>query len=203
MKRPLHHKFELSDLLVSQDWTFPVPIAYGPGRFSELGKHCVREGISNPLIVTDRGSKDLPFVEEAQNFLSYEGLTSAIFSDISPNPREEEIIIGKKAYNSGSHDAVIAIGGGSAMDGGKSICLIAHNDIDLWDFEWEKPAPVICPDQAFPKLITSLKVSTRAMMKISGKWSRLVRAPYAMVRGWARLTKKERKTAIATHIKHR
>ena len=130
MKRPLHHKFELSDLLVSQDWTFPVPIAYGPGRFSELGKHCVREGISNPLIVTDRGSKYLPFVEEAQNFLSYEGLTSAIFSDISPNPREEEIIIGKKAYNLGSHDAVIAIGGGSAMDGGKSICLIAHNDID-------------------------------------------------------------------------
>jgi len=86
--------------------------------------------------------------------LSYEGLTSAIFSDISPNPREEEIIIGKKAYNSGSHDAVIAIGGGSAMDGGKSICLTAHNDIDLWDFEWEKPAPVIYPDQAFPKLIT-------------------------------------------------
>ena len=154
MKRPLHHKFELSDLLVSQDWTFPVPIAYGPGRFSELGKHCVREGISNPLIVTDLGSKNLPFVEEAQNFLSYEGLTSAIFSDISPNPREEEIIIGKKAYNSGSHDAVIAIGGGSAMDGGKSICLTAHNDIDLWDFEWEKPAPVIYPDQAFPKLIT-------------------------------------------------
>ena len=106
MKRPLHHKFELSDLLVSQDWTFPVPIAYGPGRFLELGKHCVREGISNPLIVTDRGSRDLPFIEEARDYLSYEGLSSAIFSDISPNPREEEVATGKRAFNTGAHDAV-------------------------------------------------------------------------------------------------
>ena len=62
MKNLSHQNFEHSDLLVSQDWTFPVPIAYGPGRFSEIGKHCVREDISNPLIVTDRGSKDLPLL---------------------------------------------------------------------------------------------------------------------------------------------
>ena len=36
MKNLSHQNFELSDLLVSQDWTFPVPIAYGPGRFSEI-----------------------------------------------------------------------------------------------------------------------------------------------------------------------
>ena len=154
MKSSVHRNFELSDLLGSHDWTFPVPISYGPGRLSELGKRCAGEGISNPLIVTDRGSKDLPFLEKAQNYLSCEGLTSAIFSNISPNPREEEIIFGKTAYNFGDHDAVIAIGGGSAMDGAKSICLTAHNDINLWDFEWEKPAPVIPPNQAFPKLIT-------------------------------------------------
>ena len=154
MKNLSHQNFELSDLLVSQDWTFPVPIAYGPGRFSEIGKHCVREDISNPLIVTDRGSKALPFIDEARNYLSFEGINSAIFSDISPNPREEEVALGKKAYTAGAHDAVIAIGGGSAMDGGKSICLTARNDIDLWDFEWEKPAPLVYPDQAFPKLIT-------------------------------------------------
>ena len=36
MKNLSHQNFEHSDLLVSQDWTFPVPIAYGPGRFSEM-----------------------------------------------------------------------------------------------------------------------------------------------------------------------
>jgi alcohol dehydrogenase class IV len=52
----------------------------------------------------------------------------------------------------GRHDAIIAIGGGSAMDGGKAICLTANNQIDLWDFEYEQPTPEIAA--AFPKLIT-------------------------------------------------
>jgi len=40
------------------------------------------------------------------------------------------------------------------MDGGKAICLTANNSIDLWDFEFEKPALKIGGDNAFPKLIT-------------------------------------------------
>ena len=116
--------FKQEEMLVSQDWTFPVPIVYGPGRFSELGKICISEGITNPLIVTDRGSKGLPFIEKAQNFLSNEGLRSSLFSEISPNPRDDEISVGRDVFNSGAH-AIIAIGGGSAMDGGKSICLTA------------------------------------------------------------------------------
>jgi alcohol dehydrogenase class IV len=154
MKISKTQNFNHDELLARQDWTFPVPIAYGPGRFSELGKHCIAAGISNPLIVTDRGSKDLPFIKQAQSHLSKEGVTSAVFADISPNPREEEITVGKNAFNSSKHDSVIAIGGGSAMDGGKSICLTARNNIHLWDFEWEKPAPVIHKNQAFPKLLT-------------------------------------------------
>lgn len=154
MKSSLTQNFDLGDLLLPQDWTFPVPIAYGPGRLAELGKHCVAAGVSNPLIVTDRGSQNLPFIKQAQNYLSNAGLPSAVFADISPNPREDEIFVGKEAFNAGAHDAVIAIGGGSAMDGGKSICLTARNDFHLWDFEWEKPAPVIHKDQAFPTLLT-------------------------------------------------
>ena len=40
------------------------------------------------------------------------------------------------------------------MDGGKSICLTANNDIDLWAFEYREAAPEIGADQAFPILIT-------------------------------------------------
>ena len=154
MNISITQNFNHDELLAPHDWTFPVPIAYGPGRFAEIGKYCIAAGISNPLIVTDRGSKDLPFIKQAQSHLSKEGVTSAVFADISPNPREEEIAVGKNAFNSSKHDSVIAIGGGSAMDGGKSICLTARNNIHLWDFEWEKPAPVIHKNQAFPKLLT-------------------------------------------------
>ena len=90
---------------------------------------------------------------------------------IPSNPREEEIAIGKNVFNSSKHDSVIAIGGGSAMDGGKSICLTACNYIHLWDFEWEKPAPVLHKNQAFPKLLT---IPTTAGFSAASKMGRFI-----------------------------
>ena len=142
------------DILEPQDWSFPIPIAYGPGRLSEIGQRCKAMGLLNPLVVTDKGSRDLPFISKLQGYLANAGLSTALFSEISPNPRDDEISVGRDVFNSGAHDTVIAIGGGSAMDGGKSICLTAYNDINLWDFEWEKPAPKIYGDRTFPQLIT-------------------------------------------------
>lgn len=148
------HTNSETELLQPQDWTFPVPIAYGPGRLKEIGVRCADMGLSNPLVVTDRGSRSLPFIAELQTHLADAGLRSDLFFDISPNPRDDEIGAGRAAFRNGDHDAIIAIGGGSAMDGGKAICLTANNDIDLWDFDYLKPVPAIGSDQPFPKLIT-------------------------------------------------
>lgn len=142
------------DILEPQDWSFPIPIAYGPGRLSEIGQRCKAMGLLNPLIVTDKGSRGLPFISKLQGYLANAGLSTALFSEISPNPRDDEISIGCNSFRSGNHDAIIAIGGGSAMDGGKAICLTAKNEIDLWDFEWEAEPVAISPDKAFPTLIT-------------------------------------------------
>ena len=142
------------EILAPQDWGFPVPIAYGPGRFSEIGTYCLQNEIANPLIVTDSGSVDLPFIDKLVEILKKSKINSGIYSKISPNPRDDEISSGKKLFNDNNHDAIIAIGGGSAMDGGKSICLTANNEIELFDFEWEKTPQVIGPDNKFPKLIT-------------------------------------------------
>ena len=142
------------DILEPQDWSFPIPIAYGPGRLSEIGQRCKAMGLLNPLVVTDKGSRDLPFISKLQGYLNNAGLSTALFSEISPNPRDDEISIGCNSFRSGNHDAIIAIGGGSAMDGGKAICLTVKNEIDLWDFEWEAEPVAISPDKAFPTLIT-------------------------------------------------
>ena len=141
-------------ILLAHDWNFPVPIAYGPGRLTEIGQKCVSLGVRNPLIVTDRGSRELAFIGRLVDLLLEAGLTSAVFSEISPNPIDTEISFGRAAFLSGSHDAIIAIGGGSAMDGAKAICLTANNDIDLWDFEFEQASPVISNKNRFPTLIT-------------------------------------------------
>ena len=141
-------------MLLAHDWNFPVPIAYGPGRLAEMGQRCVALGVRNPLIVTDRGSRELSFIARLVEVLSEAGLRSAVFSGISPNPIDSEISFGRAAFLAGSHDAIIAIGGGSAMDGAKAICLTANNDIDLWDFEFEQTSPLISYENRFPTLIT-------------------------------------------------
>ena len=70
----------------SCDWSFPVPIAYGPGRLGELGRRVAEMGVSNPLIVTDRGSAGLPFIGELQRTLAEADIQSRVFSDVAPNP---------------------------------------------------------------------------------------------------------------------
>ena len=100
-------KTSLEELLQPQDWIFPVPIAYGPGRLREIGAKCVDMGVSTPLIVTDRGSRNLPFIAALQSFLTDAGLRSDLFFDISPNPRDDEIGAGRSAFRNGQHDAII------------------------------------------------------------------------------------------------
>ncbi|MCH2476538.1 MAG: iron-containing alcohol dehydrogenase, partial [Gammaproteobacteria bacterium] len=116
-------EIDSSEILQPQDWTFPVPIAYGPGRLKEISEFCNSLNIYNPLIVTDKNSRELPFIEKIKKQLSDSGINYDLFSEFSPNPREDEIAKGCSKFQSGNHDAVIAIGGGSAMDGGKAICL--------------------------------------------------------------------------------
>ena len=86
-----------------------------------------------PLVVTDRSSVGLPFQSTLKACLEDAGFAYSIYSDISPNPRDDEILAGREHYRANHHDGVIAIGGGSGMDGGKAIVVVANNGIDLWD----------------------------------------------------------------------
>ena len=65
-----------SEILEPQDWTIPVPIAFGPGRLAEIGDRCHSMGIKRPLVVTDSGSRGLPFIGQLQAHLARSGLRS-------------------------------------------------------------------------------------------------------------------------------
>jgi alcohol dehydrogenase class IV len=132
-----------SQLREARDWSFPVPIAYGPGRLAEIGMHCAQAGMSRPLIVTDRGCRELDFVRKTREYLRSAGMYSAVYADISPNPRDDEIAAGCAHYHENGHDGVVAIGGGSGMDG---------DTIDLWRFNYDECSPNMT-GQPFPPLI--------------------------------------------------
>lgn len=138
----------------NSDWGFPIPIAYGPGRLNEIGEFCRKFKVSNPLIVTDKGSKELPFVSRLATLLENSSIKSKLFYGISPNPRDDEIKAGCISYHKGNHDGIIAIGGGSALDGAKAIGMTVNSGVSLWDFEYRKPEPILNSLDCFPTFIT-------------------------------------------------
>lgn len=131
-----------------------MPITYGQGLLGEIASRCNRAGAKKPLIVTDRGSRNLPFIENVQTELSTTSIAFGLFSDVSPNPRDTEVAAGCAMFRDGGHDGVIAIGGGSGMDAGKAICLQALTQRDLWSFDFDVPPTPLEPQMRFPPLIT-------------------------------------------------
>ena len=138
----------------SIDWEFPIPVAYGPGRLNEIAEFCRKSEISKPLIITDKGSKELPFISRLAGLLESASIQNNLFYGISPNPRDDEINAGCNAYRRGNHDGIIAIGGGSALDGAKAIGMTVNSGVNLWDFEYRKPDPILNSLDCFPNFIT-------------------------------------------------
>ena len=69
--------YDYTAMLKPQDWSFPVPIAYGPGRLAEIGVQCAGLGIRAPLVVTDSGSAGLPFVSGLMSILTAAGMKAS------------------------------------------------------------------------------------------------------------------------------
>jgi len=140
------------DLTAAADWTFPVPIHYGPGRVKELPEICRRNGMTKPLLVTDRGSRDLPFIGEIMRSLTDAELSPRLFAEISPNPTDVEVTAGQQVFEREGCDGVLAVGGGSGMDGGKAISLVVGKRKPLWTFDFDLPpgdpegsfTPLVC-----------------------------------------------------------
>ena len=120
---------------MNANWNYPTAIRVGSDRLSEIGDCCLSLNMGNPLLITDPGIKDFPFIKEAVDSCKASGLDCDVFSDVQPNPTGTNIEQGVTAFNLGRHDGVIAIGGGSALDAGKAIALMARQGISIWELE--------------------------------------------------------------------
>ena len=128
---------------------------YGPGVRHQLAELCREFNISRPIIITDQGSLNLPFVGEMQRSLTDAGLACGLYGGIEPNPTDTSVIAGAEAYRAWEADGIIALGGGSGLDGGKAVALIARQQrCDLWEFDFDKPVPSGFSAADFPPVIT-------------------------------------------------
>lgn len=127
----------MSHNVPNRNWSYPTAIKFGVGRISELAEQCKAVGLKKPLLVTDKALASLPITAAALDGLAAAGLGRAAFSEVDPNPNEKNMADGIAVYKAGGHDGVICFGGGSALDLGKMIALMADQKpgLSVWDLE--------------------------------------------------------------------
>ena len=110
-----------------------------PGGSANCRAGCATLGLARVLIVTDPGVAALPFFPLILASLEKENIAVSVFKDVHPDPVADDVAAGLRAFTAHEAEMVIAIGGGSGLDCGKSIALAAATARPLWDFEITLP----------------------------------------------------------------
>ncbi len=96
-------------------------IEFGAGSLTTLPDALAAQGITNPLLVSDRGLAAQGLVDQVSKLLP-EG--AGQFLDTPPNPTEDAVLAAAETYRSSRADGIVALGGGSPIDLAKGVALI-------------------------------------------------------------------------------
>lgn len=120
-------------------------IVYGEEALELAGRHAINFGATKVLIVTDPGVQEAGWTSKVEESLRESNISYVIFSDVTPNPKDYEVMAGVEVCKDAGCDLIIAVGGGSPMDCAKGIGVVVGNPGNILDFkgvdEVPKPGP--------------------------------------------------------------
>ena len=122
---------------------------FGPGAARLAGRYAKNLRIRKALVVTGPNLIRLGWAGQVIDSLREAGISTTIFADVTPNPRDYEVMAGAEVYRRENCDAIVAVGGGSPMDCAKAIGIVCTNDRHVLEFEGvdnvPKPGPpLVC-----------------------------------------------------------
>ena len=91
------------------------------GSCAELGKVAEKENVRSVLIVTDQGVVNAGLVKPVVKAMRSGNISYCIYADTQANPTVQNVEDALAVYKANRCDALIAIGGGSAMDCAKAV----------------------------------------------------------------------------------
>lgn len=114
--------------------SFLTTTHFDHGAISQLQKSLDRKNIKRPLIATDKGIVAAGILDTVIGAMS-DGAAAPVFDDTPGNPTERAVMAAFAVYEAEGCDGVVALGGGSAMDLGKTVALLAGSGGPLSQFD--------------------------------------------------------------------
>jgi alcohol dehydrogenase class IV len=149
------------------DWLFPTEIRFGAGRIAEIADALARTGMKRPLIVTDRGLSTTGIPSRILS-LAAQASEPMLWDQADQNPTGAQVMEGVAAFHDHRADGVIALGGGSGLDCGKTVALMAGCGGDLWRFAWPRSAEAEAERTPVPIIAVPTTAGTGAEVEASG-----------------------------------
>src|SRR5688572_24417723 len=121
-------------------FSFPTATIFGAGALAELPARLHQMGSRKPLVVTDPGLLQTKAFEKLKGVLGSKELGQRwdLFHGVHGNPTEQNVVDAAKAFRESNCDAVVAFGGGSALDVGKACRLLVKKpDLKLSNFSFK------------------------------------------------------------------
>lgn len=101
----------------------PSCIYGGEGSMDKVKEIIAKEGAKKVLVFTDKGIRSTGLLDMLLNQLEEANVSVQVFDDLKPEPAYQDVEHLMEAVHSHSGDLIVAIGGGSVMDGAK-LCSV-------------------------------------------------------------------------------
>ncbi|MDP2522349.1 alcohol dehydrogenase-like regulatory protein ErcA [Neptunomonas phycophila] len=109
-------------------------IIFGAGARHTVANYASTFGARKVLIVSDPGVVAAGWVADVIASLEAQDIDYAVFTNVSPNPRCEEVMAGAEFYIEQGCNVIVGVGGGSPMDCAKGIGIVSTHGRHILEF---------------------------------------------------------------------
>jgi alcohol dehydrogenase len=163
----------------------PTQIIYGRYCANQIGKVAGNLGMKKAMLVTDPGVAKSGVLDQILPYLKEAGISTVIFDEIEPNPTVQSVDQAAAQYAKEGCDGIIALGGGSPLDAGKAIGVLATNPGATSDYLGADKVKIPCaPVIGIPTTAgTSAEITDVAVLSDRTKKAKIgLRSPYVAPR---------------------
>jgi alcohol dehydrogenase class IV len=116
-------------------YTYPTRIEYGPGAMKDFTAIVKESGYKKGLLVTDEGIEKVGTAQKLRDYFKEQDIEIITFSGVKSNPTDDNVYDGTKVYKDNGCEFIVALGGGSPIDAGKTIKVMATHDGPLEKYD--------------------------------------------------------------------